>query len=91
MLHTLHNSPFAVHPPPQQSTGLFCSQVTNMALLSGWVNVRVFLIYFYCSLVYESLFFFEQLSDVQLHNHLIRSLDGQQKMRNYFDKCGNVR
>lgn len=35
--------------------------------------------------------FFEQLSDVQLHNHLIRSLDGQQKMRNYFDKCGNVR
>lgn len=40
---TLHNFPFAVHPPPQQHTGLLCPEVTNMALLgAGCGNVRGF-------------------------------------------------
>lgn len=44
MLYTLHNSPFVVHPPPEQNTGLFCPEVTDMVLQSaGCENVQVVL------------------------------------------------
>lgn len=47
-----HNSPFDVRPPPQQHTGLFCPEVTNMALLiPHWQeNVTFFFLFFSPSL-----------------------------------------